>query len=59
MYTFSGGQVKIANMRFSSIKNDYSLVFDTYSSISECADDENIQCQAYNFINIEEIQQGC
>ena len=32
----------MANMRFSSIKNDYSLVFDTCATIKECGDDENI-----------------
>ena len=42
VYTFSGGIVKIANVRFTSIKNDFNLVFDTYSAILECADDENI-----------------
>ena len=36
VYTFSGGQVKLANKRFSSINNDFSLVFDPYSSIHEC-----------------------
>ena len=44
VYTFSGGQVKMANMRFSSIKNDYSLVFDCHATIKETGDDENIQC---------------
>ena len=57
VYTFSGGQVKLANQRFSSIKNDFSLTFDTYASILECNDDENIQCQAFNFLNIAELQE--
>jgi len=29
VYLFSSGQVKLANQKFSSIKNDFSLVFDT------------------------------
>jgi len=36
VYTFSNGQVKIANQRFTSIKCDFSLVFDPYSAIKEC-----------------------
>jgi len=43
VYTFSNGQVKLANLRFSSIKNDFSLVFDTCAEIKECEDDEKIQ----------------
>ena len=43
----------MANLRYSSIKNDFSLVFDTCSTIVECDDDENIQSQAYNFVTID------
>ena len=31
VYTFACGTVKIANARFSSIKNDFSLVFDPHA----------------------------
>lgn len=31
VYTFSNAQVKMANAKFSSIKNDFSLVFDAHT----------------------------
>ena len=37
-YIFKGGKVGIANKRFTTIPNDYSLTFDTYSLIEETND---------------------
>jgi hypothetical protein len=31
VYTLSNGQIKLANLKFSSIKNDFSLVFDCHA----------------------------
>ena len=31
VYTFSNGTVRLANKKFTSIKNDYCLVFEKYS----------------------------
>ena len=42
VYTFSNGTIKLANLKFSSIKNDFSLIFDNHSSISQVHDDEKI-----------------
>lgn len=39
VFLFSGGQVKIANKKFTSIKNDYSLTFDQNSEIKEVQED--------------------
>lgn len=39
VYTISNATIKLANQRFSSIKNDYSLVFDNHTKIEKLADD--------------------
>ena len=54
VYTFSNGQVKLANLRYTSVKNDYGLVFDIHSKIEKVADDESIQSVSYNFKNMNE-----
>jgi hypothetical protein len=43
VYTFTNGQIKMANQRFSSIRNDFSLVFDKNTMIKPTEDDEKIQ----------------
>ena len=52
---FSGGNVKIANEKYTSIKNDYCLVFDRNSIIEEEPDTKSIGHQGYSFVTIEEI----
>ena len=42
VYVFSGGQIKMANKRFTSIKNDFCLTFDRDCEITECAEDQAI-----------------
>ena len=42
IYTFSNGLVKLANKRFTSIKNDYCLTFSKDSLCEKCAEDEEI-----------------
>jgi ssDNA-binding replication factor A large subunit len=42
VYLFSNGTVKIANQKYTSIKNDYCIVFDRNSEIEEAADDAKI-----------------
>jgi replication factor A1 len=39
VYTFSNGTVKMANQKYTSIKNDFCIVFDRNSEIKEVADD--------------------
>jgi replication factor A1 len=36
IFTFSGGYVKLANKRFTSIKNDYCLTFSQNSIVERC-----------------------
>jgi len=52
----AGGTVKIANSRFTSIKNDYCLTFDRNAEIVEVPEDEAIPTQGYNLFTINEIQ---
>ena len=56
VYTFSTGSVKIANKKFSSIKNDYCLTFEKYSKIQEVNDDGSISRCGYDFITIKDIE---
>lgn len=43
MYLFSNGTIKMANQKFTSIKNDFCIVFDRNSEIKEVGDDDNIK----------------
>jgi ssDNA-binding replication factor A large subunit len=42
VYTFANGQVKMANKRYTSIQNDYSIVFDKNSTVELVQDDHSI-----------------
>ena len=55
IYLLSNGTVKIANQKFTSIKNDYCLVFDKNGDIVEVPDDDSIQEKGFNFIPIKDI----
>ena len=55
VYTFANGSIKIANQKYTSIKNDYTIVFDRDSAIEEVPEDRSIQSQGFSFVTIEEI----
>ena len=55
VYLFANGQVKMANQKYTSIKNDYSIVFDKQSEIEEVDDDASIQNRGFCFTTIQEI----
>lgn len=57
VYTIAGGQVKFANLRYSSIKNDFCLVLDSSSEIEQAIDDLSIQSKAYNFKSLLQLQE--
>ena len=57
VYLFANGQVKMANQKYTSIKNDYSIVFDKQSEIEEADDDSSIKTQGFCFTTIEEINE--
>jgi len=57
VYTFAGGQVKMANKKFSSIKNDYCLTLGRETIISEAAEDDNaIGTESFQFTSLEKIE---
>ena len=57
IFTFSTGFVKLANKRFTSIKNDYCLTFSKDSICEKCADDEEIQSVSFTFTGLDRIEE--
>ena len=55
VYLFSNGQVKMANKKFSTLKNDFCIIFQKWSQINEAKDDGSISNQVFDFTPIEEI----
>ena len=49
VYLFSNGCVKMANKRFTSIKNDFCIVFEKTAQIIEVEDDNTIALRAFEF----------
>ena len=56
VYLFSNGCVKMANKKFTSIKNDFCIVFEKNAQILEVEDDGSIAAQAFEFNDIKAIQ---
>jgi len=56
IFTFSGGQVKLANKKFTSIKNDYCLTFDYTTVMEKCANDAAIKSDGFSFTSFETIE---
>ena len=56
VYTFAGGQVKLANKRFTSIKNDYCITFDDHTVVEACDEDRAIKADGYTFTSLESIE---
>ena len=57
IFTFSNGLVKLANKRFTSIKNDYCLTFSRDSIVEKCADDEEIESVSFTFTGLDRIEE--
>ena len=55
VYTFSNGGVKMANKKYTSINNDYQIIFDRNSKIVEVEDDIKIQVRGFCFVGIDQI----
>lgn len=47
----------MANKKFTSIKNDFSLIFDQSTEIEEAKDDVQINKSGFSFSDIQTIQQ--
>lgn len=43
MYLFANGTVKMANKKFTAIKNDHCLTFDINAEIEDIGDDVDIK----------------
>lgn len=56
VYTFSRGQVKVANRQFNRCSHRYELVFDANPLIEEVADDAKIQSVKFEIVDIVAIQ---
>ena len=55
VYLMSGGTVKMANQRFTSIRNDFCITFDQHAEIIEVPDDSAIKNMAYAFVTVRDI----
>ncbi|GAB4813811.1 hypothetical protein N2152v2_000857 [Parachlorella kessleri] len=57
VYLLSGGSVKPANKKFSSVRNDYTLHFDEKAHVEECSDDiDSTKMQAkMEFVPIDQL----
>ena len=57
MYLFENGKVNMANTKYTSIKNDYSIVFDKNTKIEPVDDDSSIKNLGFCFSSIDEINE--
>jgi replication factor A1 len=57
VYCFANGQIKLANKRYTSIKNDYCITFDNACEILEIKNDSKIKAQGFSFIDLEGINE--
>jgi replication factor A1 len=56
VYYFSGGRLKVANKKFSSLNNNYEITFDNHSDIRPAPDSGNIKKIQYAFKTIAELE---
>jgi replication factor A1 len=57
VYLFSNGYVKMANKKFTSVRNDYSITFDTRSLIEPASDDGAISRHSFDFMPIDQMKE--
>lgn len=55
VFTFSSGQIKLANKRFTSIKNDYCITFDSSTTINKVQNDHSITQDGFQFTPISNL----
>ena len=55
VYIFANGQVKLANKKYTSIKNDYCLTFGNETEIQECAEDKEISSTGFSFTKLDQL----
>lgn len=57
VFLFSNGSIKMANKRYTSVRNDFCIVFEKNSEIVLAEDDGSISNQAFDFCQINDIQE--
>lgn len=55
-YVMRGGQIKIANKRYTTIPNDHCITFDANADIRELEDESESIAMAFNFTSIQKIK---
>lgn len=57
MYTFSGGQLKVADRKFNTLKSDYEISFNSQTEIRPSLDDDGSQIKLvqYHFTKIGDL----
>ncbi len=56
VYLMSGGSLKVANKKFTSIRNDYELQFNERSNISPVDDDGRISTVQFSLVKINVLE---
>eukprot|EP00937_MAST-01D_sp_MAST-1D-sp2_P007928 g7928.t1 len=56
VYYFSGGRLKVADRRFSSVNNQYECTFDANADIRNCADSGDIKLVSFDFTPIQRLE---
>ena len=56
VYLFSDGIVKLANKKFTQVKNDFCIIFAKHSKIDETQDNMSIATESFEFTDIKSIQ---
>lgn len=49
VYLFSDGNVKLANQKFTQVKNDFCIIFEKYARIVEVVDNMPAAVETFNF----------
>ena len=57
VFLFSNGSIKMANKRFTSVRNDFCIIFEMRSEIVLAQDDGSISNQAFDFCPINDVQE--
>ncbi|CAM9432177.1 unnamed protein product, partial [Hapterophycus canaliculatus] len=56
VYTFSGGKVKVANKKYSSLNSEYEITFDHSTQIVPVGDDSRISSMTFSFVKMSEME---
>jgi len=55
-YTFSRGNIKVANRQYNNTSHRYELVFDAGAAVEEAADDSKIEAVKFSITNLRSVQ---